>query len=99
MTDAIAPLDDPAYVPQHPPVNGTVPDVVAKWGPRSQRRWFRRYNGQLQAMPHSEWARFYCSSEEHRGLCCGSCLDDDEMGYGSGIDECCCYALKEKMTP
>lgn len=29
----VAPLEDPDYVPVHVPLNGRVPDVVARWGP------------------------------------------------------------------
>lgn len=91
-----APLEDPAYVPEHPPVDGNVPDIVAKWGPRSQLRWFDRYRDQLKPQPHARWALFYVHSEAHRGLCCDSCLDDEAMGYGSDIDECCCQALRAR---
>jgi hypothetical protein len=87
-----APLDDPAYVPQHPPVNGIVPEVVRKWGLRSQYRWFGRFWPQLKAQPYSFWAAFYCSSESHRGLCCSSCIEDKAEGYGDDIDGCCCRA-------
>ena len=44
-----APLDDPTYEPVHKPVRGRVPEVVARWGMRSQLRWFRRYARDLQA--------------------------------------------------
>jgi hypothetical protein len=88
------PLEDPAYVVKHPPVEGRVPDVVAKWGPKSQLRWFTRFQGQLKPAPHSEWDRFYCASEAHRGECCVSCIDDFNAGYRE-IDECCCIALRE----
>lgn len=93
MTDCLAPLDDPRYVPANPPFKGTVPDVVAKWGPRSQRRWFRRFRGEIKPMRHEEWARFYCSSETHRGLCCVSCVADQEEGYYDMPGRCCCKAI------
>ena len=91
---AVPPLEDPAYVPEHPPVNGVVPDVVAKWGPQSQLRWFRRFMNQVTPMRASGWDRFYCNSVEHRGLCCESCAEDAENGYGSFEEHCCCYAVK-----
>jgi hypothetical protein len=92
-----APLEDPAYAPQHPPVGGIVPEVVRKWGPHSQYRWFGRFWPQLKAQPYSFWAGFYCSSESHRGLCCSSCTDDKDEGYGDDIDGCCCVAIRARM--
>jgi hypothetical protein len=95
----IAPLDDPGYQPAHAPVNGEIPDVVAKWSPKSQRRWFNRFNGQFKPQKHEVWARFYCMSEHHRGFCCSSCLQDYDIGYdwppedNDGNELCCCYAL------
>lgn len=100
MTET-APLDDPTYQPQHPPVDGRVPDVVVKWGAASQLRWFRRFQGQFKPMPAAEWGRFHCESEHHRGMCCGSCLDDYDGGYdyppedGEGNPLCCCKALQD----
>lgn len=94
MGNAIAPLDDPAYVPVHQPVDGAIPDVVARWGARSQLRWFRRFHGKLAAW--QDWERFYCESEHHRGLCCSSCFDEWGDGYGVMVDGwCCCRAVKE----
>lgn len=92
--DRLAPLEDPAYEPRHPPVGGLPPDVVAKWGPRSQLRWFDRYRGQLRTAPHSFWGRFYCGTSHHRGLCCASCIADIEDGYREWDyeDRCCCIA-------
>lgn len=90
----LAPLDDPAYVPQHPPVNGFIPDVVAKWGVRSQQRWFRRFRNQVAAQPYSRWALFYCDSAEHLGLCCPSCIGDQEEGYYDMWEHCCCRGIK-----
>ncbi len=90
----VAPLDDPAYVPQHPPVNGIVPDVVRKWGPRSQIRWFDRFWNELKAQPYSFWAGFYCHSVSHRGMCCSSCIADKDEGYGDDIEGCCCEAIR-----
>jgi hypothetical protein len=91
--DPVAPLEDPAYEPLNPPVNGLPPDVVAKWGPRSQHRWFVRYQGQIKPMKYSEWDRFYCDSDDHLGLCCSSCISDIEEGYQDwDEDRCCCRA-------
>jgi hypothetical protein len=98
----LAPLDDPAYQPVHPPVDGQIPPVVAKWGPRSQMRWFHRFNDDLNPQKHAVWDQFHCMSEHHRGFCCTSCLDDYRLGYdgppedNDGNPLCCCYALKEQ---
>lgn len=89
-TEAVAPLDDPAYEPAHPPVDGVPPDVVRKWGPRSQMRWFSRFGRDLKPQPYSFWAEFYCSSEQHRGGCCVSCIEDGEVYE----DACCCQGLR-----
>jgi hypothetical protein len=86
-----APLEDPAYEPVHRPVNGRPPEVVARWGAASQLRWFRRFRDELDPMPAEDWAPFYCSSAEHRGLCCYSCLDELEAGFRY-TDSCCCRA-------
>ncbi len=83
-----APLEDPNYVPVHPPVNGIIPGVVAKWGPRSQLRWFRRFGPDLGV--RKDWDLYYCYSEHHSGLCCFSCGDEAEMGTGVAQDGWCC---------
>lgn len=86
-----APLEDPTYAPEHPPVNGQIPDVVAKWGPRSQHRWFRRFRSQLADRQEQGWGQFYCVTENHLGGCCYSC--DEEYEYSTGVmmdDGCCC---------
>jgi hypothetical protein len=90
----VAPLDDPSYVPKHPPVNGVVPWVVAKWGARSQLRWFRRFEGQLRRQVWSSfWEPYFIDSEQHRGRCCSSCVADIEDGYDYyDPDRCCCWA-------
>jgi hypothetical protein len=41
--DDDTPLNDPDYVPLHPPVGGRIPEVVVRWGMRSQLRWFERF--------------------------------------------------------
>jgi hypothetical protein len=84
----LAPLDDRTYQPQHPPVAGQVPDVVAKWGRRSQMRWFRRFRTELA--PRRDWERFYCQSESHLGLCCVSCWEEGDQGVQGCGDYCCC---------
>jgi hypothetical protein len=83
-----APLEDPTYEPKHPPVGGGVPPVVAKWGPRSQVRWFRRFAQQLS--PRRDWDRFFCSSVEHVGPCCFSCDEELMQGEGVQLDGWCC---------
>lgn len=92
---ALVPLDDPAYEPKYPPINGQVPDAVAKWGPRSQLRWFRRFRDEIGAQPTAVWDAHYCSSEHHRGPCCFSCHSEYLDGYqGGGVMAdgwCCCY--------
>lgn len=83
------PLEDPTYEPQYQPVDGRAPDVVAKWGPASQLRWFDRFDGQVKMRP-ADWARFHCSSRHHRGFCCQSCIEDGEVFEN---DVCCCRGL------
>lgn len=87
-TTILAPLDDPAYTPQHPPLESQVPDVITNWGPRSQLRWFRRFGQQLG--PRKDWDRYYCQSEHHPGLCCSSCDDEYEAATGVRLDGWCC---------
>ena len=88
-------LDDPAYTPKHPPIGGRVPDVVAKWGAASQLRWFRRFWDDLSrsTLQAKALEPFYCQSEEHRGACCISCLQEQYDGYYY-TDSCCCRAAK-----
>lgn len=88
----LAPLDDPTYAPAHPPVNGRVPEIVAKWAAASQLRWFARFSGELTPALAADWEPFHCSSDAHRGVCCASCLSDEEDGYWDG-PTCCCKAL------
>lgn len=85
---SLAPLDDPSYTPAHPPVNGLIPEVVAKWGPKSQLRWFDRYRRSL--MSAQDWSIFYCTSEHHRGHCCSACAFEYEQGTGVQMDGWCC---------
>lgn len=85
-----SPLEDPTYEPAHQPVRGGVPDVVARWGPRSQLRWFDRFRAGLNPQRAEYWSRFYCSSLQHRGGCCPSCLDDEWNGYRDWDEGTCC---------
>lgn len=86
----IAPLDDPSYVPAHSPVDSAIPDVVERWGPRSQLRWFRRFGARLGR--RKDWDRFYCQSEHHRGFCCYSCHEEGLAGDGW----CCCLDERKR---
>lgn len=86
----LAPLDDPTYTPEHPPVNGIIPPVVARWDVASQRRWFRRFSGQLAERQPQGWDEFYCVTANHLGGCCYSCDDEAERGYGVAMDGWCC---------
>jgi hypothetical protein len=95
-----APLDDPRYQPANPPLpGGGIPDVISKWGPRSQLRWFTRYHAELGLRPARFWERWHCSSVDHKGLCCPSCTYwDEEYGQdniGAEYGKCCCYAIRE----
>jgi len=92
----LAPLEDPAYEPQHPPVNGRVPAVVAKWGPRSQLRWFRRFRKEIGAQSIEVWEAHYCASLGHRGQCCVSCEGEYLDGYGVTLDGWCCCLDERK---
>lgn len=87
------PLDDPSYEPEHPPVNGQIPDVVYHFGPSTQLRWFKRFHKMLNAS--NNFYDYYTTSEHHRGPCCGSCLvefeeEADCCGGGVIADGWCC---------
>jgi hypothetical protein len=88
--EVLPPLEDPTYEPVHRPYSGGVHPVVAKWGPRSQLRWFWRFRRELRPMRSAEADLYYCHSVEHRGWCCGSCMGEIEDGYGQPYDEYCC---------
>ena len=94
MSDETFPLEDPDYTPAHPPINGRVPEVIEKWGPASQLRWFDRFRDQLKPRPMAEWDRWYCTTTAHTGSCCSSCQQDQDYGYGDDIDGCCCKGFK-----
>ncbi len=88
-TGDLAPLDDPCYDPEHKPVDGRVPDVVAKFGKRSQLPWFARFRGSLG---HFDADPYWTESEHHKGWCCGSCEAEYEEGSGVVMDGfCCCH--------
>lgn len=96
----IAPLEDPQYVPKHPPEQGFVPWVVEKWGARSQVRWFRRFEGQLHPQRYPYWERYFRDSILHLGRCCSSCIADYEDGYDSPHEgHCCCRTFDVPATP
>jgi hypothetical protein len=90
------PLEDPAYEPKHPPVDGLIPEVVEKFGPATQLRWFKRFRSVLRFSTKNNMFLYHVTSEHHRGPCCGSCLveweEDSPRGYGTVIDDgyCCC---------
>lgn len=83
-----APLEDPNYDPVHKPVNGRVPDVVRKWGKKSQLRWFHRFRNVLRGV--QDYDGLWTSSEHHAGWCCTSCLWEEEEGSGVCLDGWCC---------
>lgn len=42
-------------------------------------------------MPIAMWDKFFCSSLQHRGFHCSSCLSDEEyLGQPNFDDKCCC---------
>lgn len=85
-----APLEDLSYIPKHPPIDGQIPEVVAKWGPRSQLRWFDRFNDEVNPQKRDIWEKHYCVSLQHKGFCCISCQEDGEVFE----DQCCCKAIQ-----
>lgn len=88
------PLEDPKYDPVHKPIDRRPPAVVAKWGPASQLRWFRRFWDEITPVKESELADFYCHSDQHRGPCCASCISEQWDGYYY-TDGCCCLAVHD----
>lgn len=91
-----APLENPEYVPEHPPVDGRIPEVVSKFGKKTQLRWFRRFGEEINASENVD--KYYYSSEYHKGACCSSCLSEFEDGYlGGGVIAdgfCCCQDIR-----
>lgn len=47
--ERVYPLDFPQYQPLYPPVNGKVPEIFKKWGPKTQERYLRRFKDELDA--------------------------------------------------
>lgn len=87
----MTPLEDPDYSPAHPPVEGKVPEVVTRWGKRSQIRWFQRFSGELNWT--QDFSQMWPTSEHHRDWCCTSCFAEYEDGYQGGgpiMDGWCC---------
>src|SRR5690242_12261465 len=82
--EVLHPLEDPSYDPVHKPVDGRVPDVVLKWGKASQLRWFQRFWKPWTPLKFDRWNEVWCSSEYHKGACCGSCYGEYEDGYAGG---------------
>jgi hypothetical protein len=92
------PLENPRYVPLHPPVNGGVPDVIARWGMRSQLRWFQRFGRQL-TVRSPDVEEYWCTSLEHRGMCCSGCgMEWDADGIDPTDGYACCCKAQEHPT-
>ena len=45
--DGKTPLENPDYDPKYPPVNGKLPEIFEKWGPKTQKRYLARYKKEL----------------------------------------------------
>lgn len=86
------PLEDSDYEPEHPPVDGKIPEVVARFGPSTQIRWFMRFHRSLTE--EAKLDEYYVTSENHKGPCCSSCMGEFIDGYqGGGVIAdgwCCC---------
>lgn len=88
------PLEDPSYEPEHPPVDGKIPEEVYHFGTRTQLRWFKRFLRELDSS--NNLYKYYVHSEHHKGPCCGSCLteyeEDVSLGHGGVVCDgwCCC---------
>ena len=93
-----APLDDPRYEPRYRPLDGKPHPVVKKWGAASQLRWFQRFWGtdEMPTLYAADVADHYCSSVEHKGSCCDSCIEDREYGFDAIDEHCCCQALRAR---
>ncbi|MFE3202226.1 hypothetical protein [Embleya sp. NPDC059237] len=102
----LAPLEDPTYTPKHQPTGGRIPAVVARWGPRSQLRWYRRFDRDL-VTPLDAPARqrhndtidsMYVHSLEHVGPCCSACFSEfEETGIPVNEYGCCCRSTRPKV--
>lgn len=88
------PLQDPNYQPEHIPIDGMVPPIIARWGKASQLRWFKRFSKITPkgfTLSHrNDFSIFWCDSEHHIGPCCGSCIGEFEDGFGVMMDGWCC---------
>lgn len=75
-----------------------VPEDFAEWKltnptPQQQIDYFKSHP--KIKMLYNMWNDFYVHSLQHRGLCCSSCLDDEEyLGQPNFDDKCCCRAIK-----
>lgn len=49
ISGIVYPLDDARYRPMYPPVNGKVPEIFDKWGPKTQERYLKRFKDELSA--------------------------------------------------
>jgi hypothetical protein len=90
-----APLDESGYRPEHPPINGRIPAVVRRFGPRTQIRWFSRFHKLLAAPWPDGSDHFYLSSVDHRGRCCQECeRQPTYLRWNDPVIEgpCCCKA-------
>jgi len=80
--------------------NIVVPDGFDKWQllnptPEQQIEYFRTHD--KVRMSTVMWKKFYCQSLQHKGLCCSSCLGDEEYeGVPNFDDKCCCEAVEPK---
>lgn len=83
-----APLNDSSYEPEHPPVDGKIPDVVARFGKHTQLRWFKRFLGEFTEP--EDLSQYYVTSEHHKDTCCMSCISEFENDYGVILEGWCC---------
>lgn len=90
----MTPLEDLDYDPKHKPEHGRVPEIVGRWGPKSQLRWFERFRRDLYGSQAVRLYDFYCESVEHKGYCCGSCMSEEYDGDKPYDDYCCCEGYK-----
>jgi hypothetical protein len=89
-------LDDPGYHPKHPPINGRIPAVVHRFGPRTQIRWFSQYRRMLRWPWPAIADQFYLTSLDHTGLCCHMCEHRIPASWqwnpprNPDVTPCCC---------
>lgn len=71
-----------------------VPEGFAAWkltnpAPQQQIDYFKAHP--KTRMPATMWDQFFVQSLEHKGLCCSSCIGDEEyLGQPNFDDKCCC---------